>query len=255
MAEESDARSFEGRTAIITGAASGIGRQVAIDLARRRANVVLTDIDSDGLEVVASELDAGRGKALTIRCDVTDSRSVEEVVKRTISQFGAIEILVNSAGLLLSGTIEETTDDRIDTTLDINLKGVMYFIRSVTPHMKQQRYGKIINLSSIVAKNGDSSTIFAYGASKGAVMTLTRSVARQLGPYNVNVNAVAPHAVMTPMMSYWDEDKKTRAAAMIPLRRLATAEDVASVIVFLSSADASFITGETININGGFYMD
>jgi 3-oxoacyl-[acyl-carrier protein] reductase len=176
-------------------------------------------------------------------------------MQKALAAFGRVDILVNNAGLLVTGTIEETSDDIIDRTLDINVKGVLYCIRAVTPIMKKQRYGKIISLSSITGKNGDNSTVFVYGASKGAVMSLTRSAARQLGPYGINVNAVAPHAVMTSMMRYWDEERKKRVADQIPLRRLATVEDVSSLIVFLASEKSSFITGETINVNGGYYMD
>ena len=155
---------------------------------------------------------------------------------------------------ILRSTLVET-DDQIERTLDINIKGILYLIREIAPIMKRQRYGKIINLSSITGKNGDSSTILAYGASKGAVISITKSTARQLGPFNVNSNAVAPHAVMTPMMDYWDEERKKRAAESIPLRRLSTPKDISNVIVFLASEDASFINGETINVNGGYYMD
>ena len=148
---------------------------------------------------------------------------------------------MNNAGLLLPGTIEETTDDIIDRTLNIDMKGVLYAIREVTPIMKAQKYGRIVNVSSITGKNGDNSTVFVYGASKGAVISLTRSV--------------APHAVMTEMMKYWTEEKKQKAADAIPVRRLGTIEDVAHLICFLSSDDSSFINGETVNINGGYYMD
>jgi 3-oxoacyl-[acyl-carrier protein] reductase len=139
--------------------------------------------------------------------------------------------------------------------LAVNVKGVVYAIRAVTPIFKKKRYGKIVNVASITGKNGDNSTVFVYGASKGAVISLTRSVARQLGPYNVNVNAIAPHAVMTKMMSYWDDEKKRSFAERIPLRRLGTVQDMANLMLFLASDESSFITGETVNINGGYYMD
>lgn len=246
---------FKGKTAIVTGSASGIGRQVAVDFAKGGANVVVTDIDEESMAQVAAEVDRLGGTAMVERCDVADPVAVENLVSDTINRFGTVDILVNNAGLLVKGTIEETTNELIDRTLDINVKGVLYFIRAVTPPMKRQRSGKIISLSSITGKNGDGSTTFAYGASKGAVISLTRSAARQLGPYNINVNAVAPHAVMTPMMHYWDDEKKKQATSLIPLRRLSTPKDVASVIVFLATEGSSFITGETINVNGGYYMD
>lgn len=121
--------------------------------------------------------------------------------------------------------------------------------------MKAQQYGRIVNVSSITGKRGDNSTIFVYGASKGAVISLTRSTARQLGPFGITCNAIAPHAVMTEMMRYWDDGKKARMAESIPLKRLGTIQDMSNLMMFLASDEASFITGETVNINGGYYMD
>lgn len=248
-------RRFSNKTAIVTGSAKGIGKQVALDFAAEGANVVITDIDDVGMDEVSKEIQNMGGRSLVVHCDVANPTEVDRLVNRVVEHFGSIEILVNNAGLLLTGTIEETTNDAIDRTLDINIKGVLYFIRAVTPIMKRQRYGKIVNLSSIAGKNGDNTTIFAYGASKGAVISITKSVARQLGPYNINTNAVAPHAVMTHMMDYWTEEKKEQVAKLIPLRRLATPKDISAAILFLASDEASFINGETININGGYYMD
>jgi 3-oxoacyl-[acyl-carrier protein] reductase len=246
---------FAGKTAIITGAAKGMGLATAVELARDGASVVLTDIDVAGLEASVHHLRAARGKVLTVACDVQEREQVDALVERTMRETGRVDILVNNAGLLLPGTIEETTDDIIDRTLNINVKGILYAIRKVTPIMKAQRYGRIVNVASITGKNGDNSTVFVYGASKGAVISMTRSVARQLGPFGITCNAIAPHAVMTEMMKYWTDEKKKKAADAIPVRRLGTVEDVAHLICFLSSDDASFVNGETVNLNGGYYMD
>jgi 3-oxoacyl-[acyl-carrier protein] reductase len=180
---------------------------------------------------------------------------VEEAIDKTVVEYGRLDILVNNAGLLKSFTIEDTTDELINATLDINIKGVLYTIRKVTPTMKKQQYGRIINVASITGKNGDNSTTFAYGASKGAVISLTRSVARQLGPFGITCNAIAPHAVMTKMMGYWDDAKKAEAANKIPVRRLGTIQDMSGLMMYLASDEAGFVNGETININGGYYMD
>lgn len=246
---------FTGKTVFITGASKGIGKQIAIDFAARGASVVATDVDKEGLEQLGAELAAIDASFQTMICDVADSSQVSESIQDSLQRFGSVDVLVNNAGLLTPGTIEETTDDLIDRTLNINLKGVLYAIREVTPIMKEQRYGRIINVASITGKNGDNSTTFAYGAAKGGVISLTRSVARQLGPFGVTCNAIAPHAVMTKMMEYWDDDKKNRIASQIPVRRLGTVEDMAGLVVFLASDYASFINGETVNINGGYYMD
>ncbi len=246
---------FTEKVAIITGAGLGMGRQTALDMAAEGANIAAVDILEDHIGSLQQEIETGGGQCLAIRCDIADRQQVEAMVKKTFKTFGRIDILINNAGLLIPGTIEETTDELIDKTLAINVKGVLYAIRAVTPIMKAQKYGRIVNVASITGKRGDNSTIFVYGASKGAVISLTRSTARQLGPFGITCNAIAPHAVMTEMMKYWDEDKKARMAESIPLKRLGTVADMSNLMRFLASDEASFITGETININGGYYMD
>ncbi len=246
---------FAGKTALVTGAAQGIGRAVATDFAEEGASVVVSDILGDDIKKLESEIRERGGTVVAIPCDVSSRDQVEKLIEDAVSWVGSVDILVNNAGYLTTGTIEETTDEIIDRTLSVNLNGVLYAIRAVTPLMKRQGYGRIINVASITGKNGDNSTVFAYGATKGAVISLTRSVARQLGPFGITCNAIAPHAVMTKMMEYWDADKKQQIADKIPVRRLGTVEDMSALIRFLSSDESSFITGETVNINGGYYMD
>ncbi|MBN1834419.1 MAG: glucose 1-dehydrogenase [Spirochaetales bacterium] len=248
-------RRFEGKVAIVTGAAEGMGRQVSLDLASEGAAVVVTDIQEEALKELEQEILKAQGRCAAVVCDVSSPRQVAQLVQQAVDTFGRIDVLVNNAGVLITGSIEETTDDIIDKTLDINVKGVLYAIRSTVPIMKKQRYGRIVNVASITGKNGDNTTVFAYGASKGAVISLTRSTARELGPYGITANAIAPHAVMTRMMSYWDEEKKRNTAEKIPVKRLGTVQDMSYLIRFLASDQASFITGETVNINGGYYMD
>ena len=246
---------FIGKVAIVTGAAQGMGKQVALDLTSEGARVVICDILPDLLEESRSEIEGIGGECLALICDVTDRKQIDDMVQKTVDAFGRIDILINNAGLLTPGTIEGTTDELIDRTLNINIKGVLYAIRAVTPIMKKQKYGKIVNVSSITGKAGDNKTTFAYGASKGAVISLTRSTARALGPFGITANAIAPHAVMTSLMHYWDGEKKRSVAEKIPVRRLGTVQDMSSLMLFLASDEASYITGETVNINGGYYMD
>lgn len=249
------AHRFVGKTAVITGAAQGMGKQVAMDMAAEGANAVISDIMPDLLERTKDEIRASGGECLSIVCDMASRKHVDDMIAKTVARYGAVDILINNAGLLLTGTIEELTDEIIDKTLDINVKGVLYSIRAVTPIMKARKYGRIVNVASITGKNGDNTTFPVYGASKGAVITLTRSMARALGPFGITVNAIAPHAVMTTMMSYWDEEKKKSIADKIPVRRLGTVDDMSSLMMFLASDESGFISGETININGGYYMD
>jgi 3-oxoacyl-[acyl-carrier protein] reductase len=246
---------FTDKVAFITGAGQGMGYQLALDMAKEGANVVISDIEEAVLNQAGEELKKQGARHLTLTCDVSSRRQVEEAIDKTLEEYGRLDILVNNAGLLKSFTIEDTTDELIDATLDINIKGVLYAIRKVTPIMKKQQYGRIINVASITGKNGDNSTTFAYGASKGAVISLTRSVARQLGPFGITCNAIAPHAVMTKMMEYWDDAKKAEAASRIPVKRLGTIRDMSALMMYLASDDAGFINGETVNINGGYYMD
>ena len=246
---------FKDRVAIITGAAKGMGKTTAVDMVREGGVVVVCDVDTEALESTNEELKSLGNRATARMCDVSVRSEVDKLIEDTQKEFGRVDILVNNAGLLVPATIEETTDDLIDRTLDINIKAVLWAIRTCTPIMKAQRYGRIVNVASITGKNGDNSSTFAYGASKGAVISLTRSVARQLGPYGVTCNAIAPHAVMTALMSYWDDAKKDAVAEKIPVRRLGTEEDMSHLMCFLASDDAGYVNGETVNINGGFYMD
>ncbi|MDO4548916.1 MAG: glucose 1-dehydrogenase [Clostridia bacterium] len=246
---------FTDKVAFVTGAGQGMGQQFAVDLAAEGAKVVISDINSQILEETEGMLTKQGADFLSLVCDVTDYDQVVSAFDKTIARYGRVDILINNAGILKSATIEDTSLELIDLTIDVNIKGVLYCIKAATPYMKKQGYGKIVNLASITGKNGDNSTTFVYGASKGAVVTLTRSVARQLGPFGVNCNALAPHAVMTKMMAYWDDAKKKSMADKIPMRRLSTIKDVSNLALFLASDESSFITGETVNINGGYYMD
>ncbi len=246
---------FEGKVAVITGAGQGIGRQIANDLAAEGAVVIVSDINEKDMKEAVEEINSADGRAFPGFCDVSRRESVDTLIREVCERHSRIDILVNNAGILIPATIEETSDDLIDKTIDINLKGVLWAIRAVTPHMKAAGYGRIVNIASITGKNGDNTSTFVYGATKGAVMSLTRSVARQLGPHGVTCNAVAPHAIMTRMMQYWDDAKKKSISDKIPVRRLGTALDVSRAVLYLASDEASFVNGEVLNINGGYYMD
>jgi len=246
---------FTGKVAVITGSAQGIGRQIAMDMADEGATVIISDINAAEIDETVKKIQGRNGKAFPMICDVASKVQVEKLVSDVIDAYGHFDILINNAGILVPATIEETSDQLIDKTININLKGVLYTIRAVTPFMKEAQYGRIVNIASITGKNGDNTSTFVYGATKGAVMSLTRSVARQLGPYGVTCNAVAPHAIMTKMMEYWDDAKKKSVSDKIPVCRLGTPSDVARAVLFLAADESSFINGEVLNINGGYYMD
>ena len=247
---------LSGRTAIVTGSSYGIGKGIATLLAEEGANIVVnyTKSEEKAQEVVSEIVEAGH-TAIAVRADVSKSEEVMYLIDTCVTRFGRLDILVNNAGILPFGAIEEITDDILDRVLKVNFYGTFYCCREAVPVMKKQKYGKIVNISSIAAQQGDNTTAACYGSSKGAQSVLTKSLARQLGPFGINVNAIAPHAIITPMMDYWDEEKRAEMRERIPIRRLGTSRDVAVAVLFLVSDEADFITGQIINVNGGYLMD
>jgi 3-oxoacyl-[acyl-carrier protein] reductase len=241
--------------AIITGAAGGIGKAIALIFVREGVKVVLVDVDRAKLETVKDEIVRGKGEAVAISCDITKSVDVAELVRQTYQIFGCIDILVNNAGIIRRGTIETVTEKDWDQVIAVNLKGTFNCCKAVVEIMKKQGYGKIINISSIAGKLGDITSAPGYGPSKAGVDALTKTLARQLAPYGINVNAVSPHAIETEMSAQWSEQRRREIIASIPLGRLGKPEDVAEAALFLASDEASFITGEILDVNGGALMD
>ncbi len=247
---------LSGKTAIVTGSSYGIGRGVAMLLAEEGANVVVNYSKSEErAQSAVSEIKEQGSEALAVKADVSQSDEVRKLINVCVERFGRLDILVNNAGILPFGSIEEITDEILDRVFRVNFYGTFYCCREAVPVMKKQRYGKIVNISSIAAKRGDNTTAACYGSSKGAQSVLTKSLARQLGPFGINVNAVAPHAIITPMIDYWDQKKRDEMKERIPVRRLGTPRDVAVAVLFLVSAEADFRTGHIINVNGGYLMD
>jgi len=249
-------KELSGKSAIITGSSYGIGKGIALLFAEKGANVIINYSKSeDKAKEVVAEIERKGGQAIAVRADVSKSQDVGNMVDICMKNFHRIDILVNNAGILPFGQIEEISDEYLEKVFQINFFGAFYCCREVTPIMKKQKYGKIVNISSIAGQQGDHSTAPCYGASKGAMSVLTKSLARQLGPYGINVNAVAPHAIITPMMKYWNAEKRKKMKEIIPVRRLGTPKDVAVAVLFLVSDEANYITGQIINVNGGHLMD
>ena len=243
------------RVAVVTGAGRGIGRAIALVLAREGAKVCLVDIDAERLEAVQAEI-AGTGReALTLLCDITKMSQVMERMGWIKETVGRVDILVNNAGIIRRGTIETVTEEDWDRVIEVNLKGTFNCCKAVVEMMKKQGYGKIVNVSSIAGKLGDITSAPGYGPSKAGVDALTKTLARQLAQYGVNVNGVSPHAIETEMSAQWPEQRRKEIIASIPLGRLGRPEDVAEAVLFLASDDASFITGEILDVNGGALMD
>jgi 3-oxoacyl-[acyl-carrier protein] reductase len=243
------------KVALVTGAGRGIGKAIAIALAREGANVMVNDVDLRTAEKVAKEINSMGQQALAIQVDVSDSKEVNRMVQLVIKKFKRVDILVNNAAIIKRGLIEDLKEEDWDRVIDINLKGAFNCMKAVAGIMKKQRYGKIVNISSIAGKIGDLASAPCYGASKAGMTCLAKSLARELASYNINVNVVAPHAIKTDMSREWSEEKRKNIIANIPLGRMGEPEDIAEAVVFLVSDKAKFITGEVLDVNGGYLMD
>jgi 3-oxoacyl-[acyl-carrier protein] reductase len=244
---------FTGKTAVITGAARGIGKEIAVQLAEEGAAVVLVDIRH--ADEIARKLQDSGAKALALHIDITDYDAVRHAVDEIVAWNNGIDILVNNAGIIARGNITELTVETWLKVMDVNLNGTFYLCKTILPFMIEKGYGRIVNVTSIAAKTGDITAAAAYGTSKGAVNTLTRSLARQMAEFGITVNAVAPHAIETDMSAEWPLEKRKAVIDSIPLKRMGTCRDVSEAVLYLASDAASFVTGETINVNGVYLMD
>jgi len=243
------------KVAIVTGAGRGIGKAIAVALAREGANIIAIDVDIQTAEKVAREIKSLDRQALAIQVDVSDSKEVNRMVQSVLKKFKRVDILVNNAAIIRRGSIEDLTEEDWNRVMDVNLKGAFNCAKAVVVTMKKQRYGKIVNISSIAGKIGDLASAPCYGASKAGMTCLAKSLARELASYNINVNVVAPHAIETDMSKEWSEEKRKSIIADIPLGRMGEPEDIAEAVVFLVSDKAKFITGEVLDVNGGCLMD
>lgn len=243
------------KVSLVTGAARGIGKAIALALAKEGCHVVLVDLDEIGVREVAQAIESMGRRALALRVNVASLEEVRRVFSLVQEKFGKLDILVNNAGIIKRGTIENHSDEDWDRVMAVNLKGTYYCSREAARIMKSQRWGRIINISSVAGKIGDIASAPSYGPSKAAVNALTKSLARELAPFGITVNAVAPHAIETEMTAEWTEEKRRAMIAQIPVGRMGKPEEVAAAVVFLASPEAAFITGEILDVNGGYLMD
>jgi 3-oxoacyl-[acyl-carrier protein] reductase len=243
----------EDRVAIVTGAGQGIGRAIALELAKDGIRVVVSDANHDTALQTAEEIQSFGRQALAIKTDVANSGDVSEMVETAVAEFGRVDILINNAGIARSGTLLKLTEDAWDEVLDVNLKGIFRTTKAVARHMMEARYGKIVNVSSIYGRTGvvgDSN----YAASKAGIVGFTKSTARELARHDINVNAILPGMVDTPLLRGIPDRYLKPMIEEIPLRRVGTPEDIANVAAFLVSDEASYITGAAIEVTGGWRM-
>lgn len=243
-----------GKTALVTGASRGIGRAIALKLAQAGANVVVNYAGSEAAasETVAQIKELGRD-AIMIRANVSNTEEVNEMFKAALDHFGAIDILVNNAGITRDNLLMRMKEEEWDDVIATNLKGVFNCLKAATRPMMKQRAGKIINITSVVGVLGNPGQA-NYVAAKAGVIGLTKTAARELASRGITVNAVAPGFIDTEMTAVLSEDVKTAMLGQIPLGRLGQTDDVASVVLFLASDAANYMTGQTLHVDGGMYM-
>ena len=245
---------FKDKTAVVTGGSRGIGRAIAIELARGGANVVICYAGNEKAanETVSACWELG-AKALAVRCDVSDAAQVQNLMDTAVKEFGTIHILVNNAGITRDNLLMRMSEADFDAVLDANLKGAFLCMKAVYRTMMRQRYGRIVSISSVVGLRGNAGQM-NYAASKAGIIGLTKSMAKELASRGVTANAVAPGFIETDMTAALPENAKSAMLSTIPAARLGQAEDVARAVAFLASEEAGYITGQVLAVDGGMAM-
>lgn len=245
---------LKGKCAIVTGAAKGIGKSIALKLASLGANIVLNYRSSEKEAAeVADEIKELGVEVLTVKADISKLDEVEGLVKAAKEKFGSVDIMVNNAGITKDTLILRMKEEDFDSVIDVNLKGVFNCMKAITPIMVRQKQGKIISISSVVGIAGNAGQV-NYSASKAGIIGMTKSLAKELGSRGINVNAVAPGFIETDMTSTLGDKVKEEAEKNIPLKRFGKAEDVAECVAFLASGASDYITGQVIQVDGGMLM-
>lgn len=243
----------ETRVALVTGGGQGIGRAICLKLASQGMDISVVDVNLDAANDVLKEVESLGQKACALKADVSVKADTDKMVTDTVEALGGVHVLVNNAGITRDGLIMRMKEDDWDLVMKINLKGAFNCIQSVTKSMTKQRYGRIVNIASIVGLMGNAGQA-NYAASKGGLIALTKTVGRELASRNVTCNAVAPGFIDTAMTQAMPEKAREALTSQIPLKRLGSSEDVANAVGFLSGDESGYITGHVISVNGGMYM-
>jgi 3-oxoacyl-[acyl-carrier protein] reductase len=244
---------FQGRASIVTGASQGIGKAIALELSREGVEIILVDIQKEKLEEVADEIRKNKGKVAVYGADVSRLDEVAEVVEAVVQSSKKIDYLVNNAGITRDNLLMRMKEEEWDSVLKVNLKGVFNFSKAVIRNMINNRYGRIVNISSIVGLIGNVGQC-NYSASKAGVIGFTKSLAREVASRGITVNAVAPGYIDTPMTESLPESVKQKFREWIPVKRFGTPKEIAHAVKFLLSDEAAYVTGQVINVNGGMFM-
>lgn len=245
---------LKGKNALVTGASRGIGKAIALELAKQGANVAVNFAGNEAkAQTVVEEIGNLGVQAIKVQADVADEVQVKSMVKEVVGKFGSLDILVNNAGITKDNLLMRMKAEEFDQVINTNLKGVFLCTKAVTRQMMKQKSGKVINVSSIVGVSGNPGQA-NYVAAKAGVIGLTKSTAKELASRNIHVNAVAPGFIATDMTDELTEEQRESMLTMVPLGKLGKAEDVAKTVRFLASDDANYITGQTIHIDGGMVM-
>ncbi|MFQ5510560.1 MAG: 3-oxoacyl-[acyl-carrier-protein] reductase [Candidatus Krumholzibacteriia bacterium] len=244
---------FAGKVGLVTGASRGIGREIALQLARRGADVALTSRKEPEVRGTAEEVTALGVKAIGYACDVASFEAVRDMAVRLVEEFGRIDFLVNNAGIVRDKLILRMSPDDWGDVLSVNLTGAYNTVKVFAPHFLKQKQGRIVNISSVIGLIGNAGQS-SYAASKAGIVGFTRALAKEFAPRNITVNAVAPGYISTAMTEGLGEDLEGRMLELIPLKRFGSVEDVANIVIFLLSGMADYVTGQVINCDGGMVM-
>jgi 3-oxoacyl-[acyl-carrier protein] reductase len=244
---------LENKVAIVTGASRGIGKVIAEDIAKAGATVVCVSRSQSDIDNVANSINENGGSAIAIACDISNGKQYQELAKSVIEKFGSIDILVNNAGVTKDGLIMRMSEDDWDIVIDTNLKGAFNGTKAVTRHMMKQRSGRIINISSVVGLIGNAGQA-NYAASKAGLIGLTKATAKELASRGITANCIAPGYIETDMTKQLSDKIRDALIQQIPLGRIGQAKDIASIVCFLASDDAGYITGQTLTVDGGLVM-